>query len=148
MLLSEATTALSDPTTIFWMAVGTLITGMVGMATKLLAAWTDAQVAKIKNENLRGKVQLAKDEIGSVVYAISQTMVPEIRDAAADGKITPEERQKLLDAAVSMAKARFSAEFWTDLAGELELSQDELGRWLVDQVEARVFQMKMQRGDS
>jgi hypothetical protein len=144
-LLAEATTSL-DAQSIFWMAVATFGSALLAVATKILNSWGDAQVAKIKNDDLRGKVTLAKTEIGDVVYMISQVLVPEVKKAAEDGKVSPEEREKLRKRAVELARERFSPEFWKELMAHLGV--ENLDEWIIGQVESRVFRMKMDRGEA
>lgn len=113
----------------------------------LLQAWIDAQIGKIEDEKTRERVSIARDQVESAVYSVSQTMVPKVREAAEDGKITPEERQKLLDEAREKTMGAFDADFWEDLADRLGLNEENLKRWLEDEIEARVFRMKMARGE-
>lgn len=144
-ILAEATAAGLDAQSIFWMAVATFGAGLLAVVTKILTAWGDAQVAKIKNDDLRGKVTLAKNEIGDVVYMISQVLVPEVKKAAEDGKVSPEEREKLRARAVELARERFSPDFWKELMTHLGV--ENLDEWIIGQVESRVFRMKMDRGE-
>lgn len=142
-ILAETTASSFDAQTIIWMAVATFGAGVLAIATKILSAWGDAQIAKIKNDDLRGKVSLAKDEIGDVVYMISQVLVPEVKAAAADGKVSPAERDKLRARALELAHERFSPEFWDDLTKHLGVPS--LDEWILGQVESRVFRMNMER---
>jgi len=143
-LLAEATSL--DAQQIFWMAAATFGAGLLTLLTKIASAWGDAQIDKIKSESLRGQVTLAKNEIGDVVYMISQVLVPEVKAAAQDGKVSAEEREKLQAKAISLTRERFSPEFWAGLVKQLGIPTDGLDEWILGQVESRVFRMRMDIG--
>jgi hypothetical protein len=146
ILLAETSVSSFDAQSVIWMAVATFGAGLLAVLTKILSAWGDAQIAKLKNDDLRGKVTLAKNEIGDVVYMISQVLVPEVKAAAADGRVTPEEREKLQRRAIELARERFSPEFWNSLMEHLGVPVAGLDEWILGQVESRVFRMKMDIG--
>jgi len=145
-LLAEATSTSLNAQQIFWMAAATFGAGLLALLTKIASAWGDAQISKIKNDSLRGSVTLAKNEIGDVVYMISQVLVPEVKAAAADGKVSAEEREKLQAKAISLTRERFSPEFWEGLVKQLGIPGNSLDEWILGQVESRVFRMRMDLG--
>lgn len=142
-VIAESTTV---PTMdIVWAAIAGLVVTILGVGATVVKAWGDQLVDKIKNDKVRDKVHIAKDEIGSVVFMISQTLVPAVRKAAADGRIDERERKQLRQVALEEAQARFSDEWWDNLMGELGIPKGRRAEWILGQVEAWVFRMKMQR---
>lgn len=121
-------------------ALALIITALGGLAAAKLKAFTDAQIDKIKNEKVADKVRLARDAVADAVHHVSQTLMPELKAASADGKITVEERERLRQLALEKTKGSFSEQFWIDLTRDLEL--DEVDDWILDRVEAEVFRMK------
>ena len=117
-----------------------IITALGGLAVSKINSFTDAQIDKIKDDKVRDRVRLARDAVMDAVHHVSQTLAPELKAAAADGKITVEEREQLRQLALSKTKESFSKQFWLDLKDDLEL--DEIDSWILDRVEAEVFRMK------
>lgn len=112
------------------------------LAARLVEKVGDAWIDKIGDDRTRTRVELAKGEILTAVGMVGQTLAPEYRAAAADGKITEEERAHLRQTALTEAKRRFGPSFWTDLMKRLELPPSEQDAWILAQVEAYVFQSK------
>ncbi len=140
----------NDPETFLFGALSVFLAVMVRLLLKArpiweprLTAWVDAKVANIKNETFRSVVSAIRDEVRDVVHELSQVMVPEIREAAADGKITADERAKIKDAFLNKIKGRFD---WSEVGPTLEkrgISPDKLDDWLLGLMEAEVHRMKM-----
>lgn len=116
-----------------------IITAIGGLAVRKINSFTDAQIDKIKDGKVRDRVRLARDAVMDAVHHVSQTLAPELKSSAADGKITIEEREQLRQLALSKTKESFSKQFWLDLRDDLEL--DDVDSWILDRVEAEVFRM-------
>lgn len=112
------------------------------LLSRMLEKVGDAWIDKIGDDRTRTRVELAKGEILTAVGLVGQTLAPEFRAAAADGKITDEERAHLRQTALTEAKRRFGPSFWTDLMQRLELPATDVDAWILAQVEAYVFQSK------
>lgn len=113
----------------------------------LLQEWIAATVEKIKDERVRERVHLVREQVETAVYNVSQTLVPKVKEAAADGKVTPEERKNLLKAAQDDILDAFDQDFWDDFMEQQGFTEGALRKWLTSEVEARVFRMKMERGE-
>ena len=109
----------------------------VGVGIKVFKAYGDAWVTKIK-------VSTVNDEMFSVVGEVSQTLVPEIRKASADGKISQEEREHLRQVCVKKFQDRFGKEWIDDLKRRLGMGGEQFEDWLLGKVEAHVWRQKME----
>lgn len=111
-------------------------------------AWADAQIAKIESDVGQAAVRATKEEAEDIVLELSQTMVPEIRKAAADGRISPEERENLRKKALEILKKRTDLETLAKALDARGFPVGELDDWLLGLIESRVLKMKMLRGDA
>lgn len=81
---------------------GTLLMGALtwaGVAVKNLIA------TKVQNEAVKGVLTRLDDAVFAVVKELEQTVAAGLREAAADGKITPEEVAKIKQAALDKVKS-------------------------------------------
>lgn len=116
---------------------------LIGVAIRLLKAWSDAKIAAISNDDLRVRVALARDAILDGVSDVNQTMAPLVREAAADGVLGLDERKTLRAAAKVKARHAFSAAWWTKLREDLELQDDDdFDQWLDTLIEHAVTIVK------
>jgi len=116
---------------------------IAGVAVRLLRAWSDAQVAKIQNDDLRVRVQLAKDAVFDGVDQAAQELRPKLEAAAADGELTDEEKTELREAAKAAGRNAFSAAWWVKLRDDLGLDDDAaFDNWLDTLVESGVVRLK------
>ena len=95
-----------------------LIVSIVGnVVTKYISGIKITTKSTIVNDVLN----LVKTHAVTIVESLNQTLVDEMKSAAADGKLTPEECQDIMDTAVNSVKALIPAELWdcvSDLIGE------------------------------
>jgi len=109
------------------------------------SAWSNAQIEKVKNEGTREKLTTANEELQHIVWEISQVMVPHLREAAADGKITQQERERLRDRAWTTFEARFTVEWLEDFMQRMGFDRERLKDWVLSKVESFVFEMKLKQ---
>lgn len=126
--------------------IGIFMPVLFRLVSRLVNNVGNAWIDKIQDDRTRSRVVLAKDEIGTAVEMISQTLLPAIRQATADGKVTPEEGKRLRDLALAEAKNRLGLEFWHDLMQRMGLPVEKLDEWILAQVEAHVFRHKQANG--
>jgi len=121
----------------------TIISVALRKAGPLLAdyvsAWIRAKIDEIEDGRTRQRVQQAREAVADAVKSVAQDVVPEIRKAASDGKFSSEERDRLRTTALTRTKKAFGADFWE----RLETVIPDLDTWLLDQIEARVGDLKV-----
>jgi len=122
--------------------LGLLLTVAFRLLSRLLDSVGSAWIDKLDDDRTRTRVNLAKDGIKTASQLVAQTIVPEVRAAAADGKIDPEERAHILRTAIGEAKRRFGIAFWTDLMERLGLPTTDVDAWIAGQLESYVFESK------
>lgn len=122
--------------------LASLVVGALGWLSKLASAWVQARIERVKNESLRERLQVAHDQAEVVVAMVNQTMRPRVIEAAADGKITAEEAEKLLAVGRGELKARMGPDWWRSLMGELGVENGGLDGWLDTLIEASIFRAK------
>lgn len=133
---------MEDLTQALLAAAAALVPVVFGVLTLVIRTLGKTWTSKIEDDSLRERVQMATTAVESAVYEVSQVLVPQVREAAADGKIDDVEREKLREAALKATRRSFSAAFWLRLQDDLDLNEKELTDWLVGKIEAKVFSMK------
>lgn len=120
------------------------------LAPVLMAAltWAGLKVAalinaKTKNEYLRGVFLRLNDAVLAAVRETEQTIVAELKTAAADGKLTDLEKLTVKRAALDSVKMHFGPAGIGEIAKTLNLDQDGLERMIGARVEAAVHDMKL-----
>jgi len=120
----------------------------------LLAAltWVAAKVAqyiqaKVKNEYLRGVLVRLDDAVLAVVREVQQVTVEAIKSASADGKLTPDERTRVKQAAIDSVKSHLGMKGLGELAKILGLDSGAVERLLSTRVEAAVHDLKASRAN-
>jgi hypothetical protein len=118
----------------------------------LLAAltWAAAKLAqyiqaKVKSEYLRGVLVRLDDAVLAAVREIQQVTVEAIKAASADGKLTPEERAKVKQAAIDSVKSHLGTKGLAELAKILGLEGGAIEKLLSTRVEAAVHDLKQAR---
>lgn len=142
-----------------WTAIAAFGTWLIRVAAKvapdvlkIAETWVTNWIQEIQSKQVRDMLALAKEEVRDVVHSVSQTMVPEIREAAEDGKISPEERQRIMVHVVSRVRERLGNEWWQRFAEQALGESAKEGeapartplardRWIEEQAEAEVFRM-------
>ena len=120
----------------------------------LLAAltWVAAKVAqyiqaKVKNEYLRGVLVRLDDAVLAVVREVQQVTVEAIKSGSADGKLTPDERARVKQAAIDSVKSHFGMKGISELAKILGLESGAVDKLLSTRVEAAVHDLKLSRAN-
>lgn len=127
-------------------AGGSILLAIAGAIAAIVRAYTNKLVAKIENDETRERVKMLRDEAFAIVAELSQTMVPEIRKAAEDGRITPDEREGLRNVALEKLRARFSREWLEELCERLRLDESGMTDMMIGNIEAQVWRQKMEMG--
>jgi len=125
-------------------SLAAIVTALVGAAVAFIKAYTKKMISRIDDEELREKISVASEEMFSAFAEISQTMVPEVRKAAADGKIDANEREGLRKAALAKFKNRYSQKRLDDLRARLGLDEVQFEDWLIGLLESHVLRHKME----
>lgn len=85
---------------------------LVALAVALIGVagtWLTAQIGKVKQlQTVQIAVEEAKDAAVTTVLELQQTVVNDLKAAAADGKLTQEEIGKLKSDVISMSLAKLS----------------------------------------
>jgi len=120
----------------------------------LLAAltWVAAKVAqyiqaKVKNEYLRGVLVRLDDAVLAAVREVQQVTVEAIKSGSADGKLTPDERARVKQAAIDSVKSHLGMKGISELAKILGLETGAVDKLLSTRVEAAVHDLKMNRAN-
>jgi hypothetical protein len=111
----------------------------------ILLAWLSTFItrwirAKVHNEYIAGALLRLHDAVVTAVKAVDQTMVDELRDASADGKISSEEAERLKAAAVEAVKAYIGQKGMTELRRIFDSKAIE--RLIEDKIEAFLSERK------
>lgn len=121
----------------------TIIYGALG----ILGAFALAQLrtylkARGFNERVDYAIESALTAADVAVRRVSQELVPMVREAAADGKIDAEEREKLVAEALRLCKLHIGPIALAALKDALSLDDESLDDYLRSLVEAAVVDMK------
>jgi len=113
----------------------------------LLGSWAVLELRKFiasrtENERLKNVLLMVTDSVEASVRRVSQELVPQVREAAADGKITTEERERLRQEALRLTKQHMGAGTLGCLADKTGLDDAGLDDYLITRIEAAVFNMK------
>lgn len=119
-------------------------------------AWLGAALAglvakyvltRIDNEKVRKYATRAWTEVKDAVAEVYQTYVSALKEANADGKLTPEEAAEARKKAIAIAKANIGKKGLARLSRILGLNLgDEIEAWLGTKVEAAVTEAKTTGG--
>jgi hypothetical protein len=118
-----------------------LLAALAWLASKAAALIT----AKVQNEYLRGVLVRVDDAVYAAVRELQQVTVEAIKAASADGTLTPEEREKVKQAALDSVKSHLGMKGLVELARVLGLSDGAVEKLLSTRIEAAVFDMKASR---
>lgn len=130
-------------------------TGSIGLkvleilSPVLLAAltWASAKLAqliraKVQNEYLRGVLVRVDDAVFTAVKAVQQTVVEQIKEASADGKITDDEKKRIKEKALAAVKAHLGTKGLSEVGAILGLDGGALDGLLSSKVEAAVHDLR------
>ena len=98
-------------------------------------------IAKIESDKVRGVAGRALTEVDSAVEEVWVTYVEALKEGAADGNLTDDEKQEAKDRAIAIAKTNLGAKGVERLLRILGV--DNVDGWLGTKVEAAVSRRKL-----
>ena len=118
-----------------------------GLLASILA-WVGVKLTtyinqKIKHEGLRNVLTWATDAAISAVKETAQVYAGALKDAAADGKLTPEESKEAMSQAMTALKRNLGVNGLAELERVLGHDSKGLESFLVGQLEAAVRDLKI-----
>jgi len=116
--------------------VSTLLSALLAWVGGAVRRWL---VSKTKSE-VAGRVS---DLAFQVVLEIQQTVAAKIREAAADGVITAEEKAAIKEAALDVLRSRVGAKGITEIKAVLGYPPDQIDGFLGGLIESAVFKLKL-----
>jgi hypothetical protein len=129
---------------------GVMVDVVQGLIPVLMAAlaWAGVKIAtwinaKTKNEYLKGVLLRLNDAVLAAVRETEQTVVTQLKAAAADGKLTDDEKRDVKRAAFESVKAHFGSKGVAEVGQVLGLSEDALEKMIGARLEAAVHDMKL-----
>jgi hypothetical protein len=130
-------------------------TGSIGLkvleilSPVLLAAltWAAAKLAqliraKVQNEYLKGVLVRLDDAVFTAVKDIEQSVVEQIKEASADGKITDDEKKRIKEKALASVRSHLGTKGLAEVARILGLDGGALDGLLSSKVEAAVHDLR------
>jgi hypothetical protein len=130
-------------------------TGSIGLkvleilSPVLLAAltWAAAKLAqliraKVQNEYLKGVLVRRDDAVFTAVKGIQQSVVEQIKEASADGKITDDEKKRIKEKALASVRSHLGTKGLAEVARILGLDGGALDGLLSSKVEAAVHDLR------
>lgn len=117
--------------------------GLLGSAITLGKKALDAKAAQleaqVKDANIRNALTTAESTISAVVGETAQTTVDAIKSVSADGKLTPDDAQKIKDAAASKIRQLMSDNVYASLHSVIA----DVDAWIESKIEAAVKELKL-----
>ena len=118
--------------TIFWSALGLIVTGLVSWFLSALTAWLNT---KIENEKVAKYLTAITSIVGTSVKEVFQTYVEALKKG---NGFTAECQKKALDLALSKAKAALN----DDLIGYISSTYGDIEQFLISQIESTIYSLK------
>ena len=119
-----------------------IITLVVGWGIKQFGSWMKAKEEQIQektgSEVLVKYMKLASDHVVDIVKSLNQTIVNDIKEKSADGKLTEEEKKKVLNTAIEYVQNILSA----DAMLVLQEAIGDVDLWLLTQINKTVSDEK------
>jgi hypothetical protein len=134
-----------DASALGWKALEVLSPLLIAGLSWLALKATQLITAKVKNEYLRGVLVRLDDAVLVAVREVQQVTVDGLKAASADGQLTPEERAKVKETALSTIKSHLGAKGLAEVANILGLENGTLDKLLSTRVEAAVHDLKAAR---
>lgn len=120
-----------------------LLLGLVGGVFAWVAVKLGKLItAKIANEYLKGVLVRLNDTVFTIVKELEQTVVRELKAANDDGKVTPEEREKIKEAALAAVKSHIGMKGLAEVGKVLGLSAETVDSFIGAKVEAAVHDLR------
>ena len=121
--------------------VGALIIVIPALAA-FVGRWLNAKTFQItqttKNEDVNFYINLASDTAKTVVDSLSQTLVIDLKNKAADGKLSDAEKQEIL----SNATERVISTLGESGILAIETAFDDAQQWIVDKIEQAIWKSR------
>lgn len=116
-----------------------LVISLIKFAKTYIDNKTKETSAKIKDQTTRESIDIVESCITTVVLELSQTIVDDLKDKAADGKLTDEEKASVRNLAVAKVQQLMTDEVYTTL-GEVFGNTE---KWIEEKIEAEVKKIKI-----
>lgn len=118
--------------TIFWSAIGTIVTALTSWGISRLIAWLNT---KIKDEKMRQMAGQVLSIIQSAVQAIQQVFVDALKD---DGKFDAKEQVEAKEKCLAIIKEQLTPE----LTAYIQENFGDVQKYLSTQIEAVLYNLK------
>lgn len=118
--------------TIFWSALGLIVTGLVSWGVAALTEWLNT---KIKNEKVAKYLTVITSIVETSVKEVFQTYVEALKKG---NGFTAECQKKALDLALSKAKTALN----DDLIGYISTTYGDVEQFLISQIESTIYSLK------
>jgi len=116
-----------------------LVTTFGGVASLALRKYV---LTKTKSEEGKRLITLAWEASETAVRRVAQELVPKLKDAAADGKLSVSERRELREQGLIYTKDSLRGTSLTDIAEYFDLKTDiQVDEWLITRMEAAVHDL-------
>lgn len=119
-----------------------VLCGFAVSVIRCLKSYIDTKTAenteKLRNTNIQNAVRTAESCVTTVVLKMAQTVVDDLKENAADGKLTKEEMSEIKANALSEIKELLG----DDVIASLQSVYTDVGKWLDDKLEASVKALK------
>lgn len=119
-----------------------VLCGFVVSIIRCLKSYIDSKTAEnaenLRNTNIQNAVTTAESCVTTVVLKMAQTVADDLKEKAADGKLTQEERSAIKTNALS----EITKLLGDDVIASLQSVYTDVGKWLDDKLEASVRALK------
>jgi hypothetical protein len=116
-----------------------ILAGVAWVGKKLI----DLINAKVKNEYLRGALARLDAHVFDVVKELQQVEVAQLKEALADGVLSPEEKARLKKTALDKLKSYLGAKGLCELSEVLGFNEGALESFLGTKVESAVHDLRL-----
>jgi Flp pilus assembly secretin CpaC len=120
-----------------------VLLGLVISIIKFGKTWIDSKTAetaaRIKDLNIRNAVEAAEDCVSTVVLDMAQTVVDDLKEKSADGKLTNDEIASIQKDALTRVEKLIT----TDVFNTIDTVFGEAQTWLKFKIEAEVKKLKL-----
>lgn len=127
-------------------ALAPLVLALLGWLLTTLAMYVRQRTAAMKNQYLAGVLERLDDAVETAVREASQTLVDDMRKAAADGTISKDEAREARDHALGKLKAYMGPKGVAELGRVMALDASGIDSYLAGKVEAKVHALKGAQG--
>lgn len=136
---STSSTFLATILTALIPVLTTVLTGALTWALARLSSWI---TAKTKNEAAAGVIVRLNDAAINAVKFVEQTIVADLKEAAKDGEVTPEELARAKRRAIEAARAKLGPKGLAELLKVSGAAPADVDRLIGDQIEAAIHDLR------